>query len=85
MRYLLIVASALTLAGCDPTDEQVAKVRAALPAGCVVRDLGSYGDINHLVVVTCNDRRTQTQNFRQHQGKTTVPVTVIQVEATDGQ
>ncbi len=61
MKIAVVFFLGLLLAACDPTPEEIAKVRAALPPGCTVNDLGGYGEVRHLVVVRRDGRRTTTQ------------------------
>ncbi len=57
--------------GCTgPSPQEEAYVSQALPEGCKVSDLGSYGTIAHLVVVTCDGRKSQTSAFNLRVGKT---------------
>lgn len=69
-------AAAVLLTACDPTDEQRARAHNALPAGCRLIDIGSYGDIKSLVVVNCDGARTTSSNFSwtQPAGKTVTTV-----------
>lgn len=63
----LIVA----LGACQASPEQKAYVRENLPAGCEVHDLGPYGGLIQLVVVTCEGRASTASNFGWRSGKTT--------------
>lgn len=48
------------LAGC--TDEERADqrtiIKSKLPPGCEVTDVGEYGAFNHVLVVTCEGKKT---------------------------
>lgn len=70
IRSISALALVLLLAGCGVSPEQKMYVESHLPAGCTVHDLGSYGSIDMLVVVTCNGRQTtSTIGYNSH-GKT---------------
>jgi hypothetical protein len=66
MMKCALIFIALTLAGCQPTPEQEEKIKAGLPPGCTLKDLGRYGDIDSVLVVTCDDRRTTAINYMTH-------------------
>lgn len=84
MRTLIVVLAALSLAACEPTEKQKARVRGALPPECSLVDLGSYGDVDDLVVVTCGGRQARTLHYRysRPQGRQTrwFNVAVVQIE-----
>lgn len=72
----------LSLAACgEPTAEQIARVNAALPEGCTLTDLGSYGSVQHLIVVNCVDRtvHTSTAQYIKSYGKTSASVAEVTV------
>lgn len=71
-KWIFIAAFAATLGGCDPTPEEQASMSASLPAGCSIRDLGSYGDVRHVVVVFCDGRRTSSMSYQQPARKTSL-------------
>ena len=76
MNKLLLVGAAigtaLLLSACEPTADERAKLSNALPAGCDVYEVGSYGDIKSLVIVKCEGKTTTTANgsWTQSHGKT---------------
>lgn len=73
MKYSALIAL-LFLAACDdPTPEQQQKLKEALPEGCTFTDVGRYGSIDNLIIVTCDGRLTEiTQTHKsQSNGKTT--------------
>ncbi len=70
IRHVLAASALLLLAACTPSPEQVLKVKSVLPSGCVVHDAGSYGSIDQLVVVVCDDRKTVSTNTYERHGKT---------------
>lgn len=80
MKFIVLALATLVLAACDPTPEQQAKVRAALPPGCTVQDVGEYGSINHLVIVNCIGHQTRTQNFMERHGKTSTSNAIVQID-----
>jgi hypothetical protein len=73
IKIVAVAAACLLLAACEPTAEQMTNVRSQLPAGCELLDLGAYGEIDRLVVVTCDGRQTVSTNsvIIKRTGKTT--------------
>lgn len=83
MGYILagIAAFAIILGGAIyldnqssiPTQEEINNLNQALPEGCVVHDVGSYGKIDRLLIVECeNSKVTSTFGYMQQQnGKST--------------
>jgi hypothetical protein len=69
MRWLVLL-SVLLLAGCDPTPEDKARVNEKLPAGCVLSDLGPYGDIHRVLVVACTGRIASVTGYTETETKT---------------
>lgn len=69
MRIVVLFLMMATLVGCEPSPEEQARVRSALPAGCVIHSVGSYGDIRELVFVICDGRRTSSLNWMERHGK----------------
>lgn len=69
MKIAAIVVASLLLAGCAQTEEEKAVVRTKLPAGCQLMELGEYGSIRNLIIVTCRNRDTTTINSREQHGK----------------
>ena len=80
MKKFSILAVGLLLAACDPTPEQQAAVRSGMPAGCSIRNLGRYGDIDNLVVVFCDGRRASITQYTEQHGKTHNLQTTLVVE-----
>jgi hypothetical protein len=39
----------------------------ALPEGCVVNDIGSYGSIDNLIIITCDGRQVQATHTYMYQ------------------
>lgn len=71
MSKVVLAAAAVTiLSACGPTDEQRARVRAALPPGCQIVDLGTYGNIESMVALICDGRQTTSLNVEDGHGKT---------------
>lgn len=60
-----LLCAAMALAGCEPTQEEQRKVQDALPPGCTVHYLGSYGEIDNLVVVDCSNKRADAVNYQR--------------------
>lgn len=75
---LLFVA--VLLSGCHDEAEEQARVKAALPAGCELQDLGRYGRARSVFVVTCDGQTTRSTNSVQSSGKTTSQELQIQIE-----
>ena len=73
IKVAAVAVACLLLAACEPTAEQVSNVRSQLPEGCELLDLGAYGEIDRLVVVTCDGRQTVSTNsvIIKRAGKTT--------------
>lgn len=55
-----------------PTQEERQNLERALPKGCVAHDIGSYGRIDNLIVIECEDRTVTTSYTYMHEqhGKT---------------
>lgn len=68
MKHLILLgATAMMLAACEPTEEQKAKLKGALPDGCVVHDIGSYGEIDNLIIVECSGHTVTSSYSYLHQ------------------
>lgn len=80
MRWIIVALAALFLAACEPTAEQVDRVRQALPEGCRLHHLGAYGDIRNLVVVLCDGREATTANQVEKRGKGSAQTTSITID-----
>lgn len=80
MRYIIAAIALLSLAACDPTEEEKNNVRNKLPSGCYLTDLGTYGEIRRLIVVTCDNRKTTTANYIVPSGKSSYQLTSIIIE-----
>jgi hypothetical protein len=52
-------------------------VRANMPDGCSIRDLGSYGDVRHVIAVFCDGRRTSSLNYEQSASKSSNSMTSV--------
>jgi hypothetical protein len=50
-----------------PTPEEVERLKNALPAGCVAHDIGSYGKIDNLVIIECEDRDVSASYTYMHE------------------
>jgi hypothetical protein len=61
-----MVLSFACLAGCETSEEEKNRVEEALPEGCVLIDLGQYGNIDALVMITCEGRKTTSVNILEH-------------------
>lgn len=80
-KIIFIALICLTLGSCmEATPEEQANVQAQLPRDCVVRDLGNYANISHLVVVLCDKHNTTSSNYMVTQGKTQVHHTVFEIQ-----
>jgi hypothetical protein len=79
-RIFLILIATLALTGCDPSADEQAHMREVLPPGCTISDLGSYGDIDHVITVICDGRRTQTQSYEERHGKSHRDISSVEIE-----
>lgn len=77
---LIVLLGVLLLAGCQPSADEEAKVQQALPAGCTVRYLGSFGSVDNLVAVVCDGRRATSTMWQEQQGKVTVTNAALSME-----
>lgn len=60
-RFAAAAALYLGLAACNEvTEEQKTTIANRLPAGCQLRDLGSFADVNHVIMVRCEGKPTET-------------------------
>lgn len=80
MKKLILIA-ALALAGCNEEHRayQLDKIKDQLPKGCVVADVGSYADIDHVLVVICDGVNTISTNTSWRSGKTSQSGAVFQI------
>ncbi len=53
----------------QPSAAEIQNIQRNLPAGCQFHDLGSYGDINHVIAVTCDGRKTSANSHIEYHGK----------------
>ena len=53
----------------QPSTSEIMNIKQALPAGCEFKDLGSYGDINHVVMVRCEGKTVSAISHREQDGK----------------
>ena len=63
----LIGLAALLLAACEPTEEEKAKLKGTLPEGCTAHDIGSYGEIDNLIIVECTGQMVTSSYSYLHQ------------------
>jgi len=74
MKKLILIAT-LALAGCNEETRQrkLDAINTKLPDGCAMSDMGSYGDIYHVLVVVCEGAKTISTNtsWTQIVGKVT--------------
>lgn len=55
-----------------PSPQEIYNLERALPEGCTATDIGSYGKIDNMVIISCDDRRVDasyTYMYERH-GKT---------------
>lgn len=75
--------AALALAGCDSPEDARARVNSQLPAGCQLKELGSYGRIDSLVIIICDGTKTAALNYTESHSagkfRRTEQKTVLQV------
>lgn len=69
-KLFLAGITVLLLSGCAPTDEQRVRVKQILPENCKLYEAGEYGDIDSLVVVSCEGQDVTTANGFYRTGKT---------------
>jgi hypothetical protein len=50
-----------------PSAEEIQNLEKALPEGCVAHDIGSYGKIDKLIVIECEDRTVTTTYTYMHE------------------
>lgn len=79
----IIIAAFLVLLACaiyysfvrydGPSPEEIQNLENALPDGCVSHDIGSYGKIDNLVIIECNDRKVSAAYtyMQETRGKST--------------
>jgi hypothetical protein len=52
-----------------PSPEQIQNLESVLPEGCTATDIGSYGKIDNMVIITCEDHRVDasyTYMYQKH-------------------
>jgi len=81
MKKLILIA-ALALAGCNEEERkrELDSINYKLPEGCVMSDMGSYRNINHVLVVVCEGAKTISTNTSWMAGKTSVDGVTVQIE-----
>ena len=80
MKKLILIAT-LALAGCNEEKRayQLDKIKDRLPKGCAVADVGSYADVNHVLVVVCDGANTVSTNTSWRAGKTSKGGVIFQI------
>lgn len=63
LKITALIATVLLLAACEPTEEEKTNLRAVLPEGCVIHDVGSYGSLEQLLVIVCDGRNVTNTGF----------------------
>ena len=75
MKKMLLIA-VLALAGCNEEGRkrELDGINGKMPEGCVVADVGSYGNIKYVLVVVCEGRDAISTNYSwtEMSGKTTI-------------
>jgi hypothetical protein len=67
-RSLAVLAIVIALTGCKVDPERDAeRVKASLPEGCTIFDLGPYGEIESLIMIKCDGRDTVSTNTHDAQ------------------
>lgn len=76
MKPIAICAITMFLSACEPTADERANLKAALPEDCKFYEVGSYGEFRDLVFIRCEGRVTNSANYTwtQSNGKTSHPV-----------
>ncbi|MGA0540691.1 lipoprotein [Neotabrizicola sp. VNH66] len=59
-RIITALSAALFLAACETEEEQRDRINRTMPDGCVMSDLGEYKEIDRLIVIQCDGRKTTT-------------------------
>ena len=80
MKKLILIA-ALALAGCNEEHRayQLDKIKDRLPKGCAVADVGSYADVDHVLVVICDGVNTISTNTSWRSGKISKGGVIFQI------
>ena len=80
MKKLILIAT-LALSGCNEEahKRQLDIINLQLPDGCVAADVGSYGNISHVLVVVCKGRDTTSTNTSWVSGRTTKSAVTLQI------
>ena len=73
----VVFISVLFLAACEPTEEQQKNLKEALPPGCEIVYNDRYGDINSLLVITCDKNDTVQIFTNTNQGKVQVETNTV--------
>lgn len=65
---LLVLAAvafgyAMYVWSADRDEENLLNVKANIPEGCTLHDLGAYPDLRRLIIVTCNGQTTVSTNY----------------------
>lgn len=76
---ILAAALFLGLAGCVPDEEDQTRLKAALPKGCAVTNLESYGSIALLVIVDCSGRHVTSTTYNEKSGKSSFEYEVLYI------
>lgn len=75
-KAILIALAALALASCSDEERagQRLRIQQELPAGCEIRDLGSYANVPRVVAVICDGRSASATHttWTEMAGKTAV-------------
>ena len=45
--------------------QDAATIEKRLPPGCKVIDLGQYGNVQKVIAIMCDDRKTETMNYTE--------------------
>jgi hypothetical protein len=76
--WMVALAPVVCLTACTPAERAVQEkgerdlINEKLPRGCVMRDLGEYAEIRHVIVVTCKGSDTTTTSASWRCGKSCV-------------
>ena len=81
MKKLILIA-ALALAGCveEERKRELDGINTKLPEGCIMSDMGYYGNIRHVLIVVCEGAKTISTNTSWVSGKTTMNGVTVQIE-----
>jgi hypothetical protein len=81
MKKIALIA-ALALMGCNEEQRQLElnSINTKLPEGCTMGDMGTYGNISHVLVVICMGAKTTSTSTAWMSGKERYDGVTFQIE-----